>query len=158
MTFWCAPSSLIDTDKLLLPQGLPKRLSADFLASQLYNLHSALAMLKGMCGIVGGRTTRAHVKVIEEVVNPAYKHLNGVILQATSMINEGKADAARSSIVKLTDAERNRRFLEGGVFLSEDETMRYCPYCGCKNTVDVPVDNKLRMERNEVKLQEYRQA
>ena len=47
-------------------------------------------------------------------------------------------------MVKLTDTERISRFLEGGATLPADQEMRYCPYCKCKGTVDIPIENQAK--------------
>ena len=115
-------------------------------------------MLKGVCGDVGGRTTRKDVRVIEEVVEPAWLQLEVVVHRATIELSDERQDVARSSMVKLTDAERNRRFLENGATLPVDEMMRFCPYCECKGTVDIPKENLAKQARNEQKLEDHHRA
>ena len=136
---------------------IPKRATAEHLAAMYFDIHTAFGMLKGVCGAEGGRVTRQDAKFVEDTIIPAYDHIEDATRKATSEINESKADAARSSMVKLTDAERNRRFLEGGATLPADPAMRYCPYCKCKGTVDIPVENEEKRTRNMRRLQEYSQ-
>ena len=58
--------------------------------------------------------------------------------------------------MRLSAKERNRKFLAGGAKEPDDPAMRYCPFCKCKNTVDIPADNLQKMQRNEQKLEVYR--
>ena len=148
----------IDPVHLLPAAGLPKKPTGEYMAVLFFDWHHALSMLKGVCGDVGGRTTRMDMRIMEEVVEPAWMQLDMMVQRATIELNDEKVDVARSSMVKLTDAERNRRFLQDGATLPVDEMMRHCPYCGCKGTVDVPAENVGRMRRNEIKLEEHRRA
>ena len=134
---------------------IPKRATAEHLAAMYFDIHTAFGMLKGVCGAEGGRVTRQDAKFVEDAIIPVYDYIEDAMRKATAEINESKADAARSSMVKLTDAERNRRFLEGGATLPADPAMRYCPYCKCKGTVDIPVENEEKRARNMRRLQEY---
>ena len=73
-------------------------------------------------------------------------------------VNDERNDALRRSMVKLREAELKRKFLENGRTEPEYEAMRYCVACGCKGTVDVPLDNMEKMERNQVKISEHAAA
>ena len=73
---------------------------------------------------------------------------------ATADINEEKLDNVRKSLVKLTDVELRRGFLEDGE-LPEDESLRFCPFCKCKNCVDVPNSNLEKIERNKAKVLKF---
>ena len=47
-----------------------------------------------------------------------------------------------------------RKFLVGGT-LPEDEALRFCPVCKCKNCVDLPSSNEGKFLRNKEKLDKY---
>ena len=53
-------------------------------------------MLNGVCGADGGRATRQDAKFVEEVIMPAYDHLDDALKKKKKKteITESKADAA----------------------------------------------------------------
>lgn len=135
---------------------MSKRCSADVMACTYYDVHITLSMLKGFYGEDhANRPTRADQKVLEETVSPSLDEMDVVITLATAEFNEERMDTARSSVEKLSGPERLLRFLEKGGALPADELLRYCPYCKCKGTVDLPADNAVRMRRNEAKMKEW---
>ena len=145
-----------NTDQLLPAMGLPKRCSTDIMACTYYDVHAMLSMLKGACSGSGGtRLTQADIAILTDIVEPAVEEMDVVITTAMAEVNEERMDAARSSLVKLSDVERRRRFLEGGGTLPADPALRYCPHCKCKNTIDLPAENTARMRRNEVRMREW---
>ena len=72
-----------------------------------------LSMIKGACSGSGGtRLTRADMVILTDIVEPAVEEMDAVITMATAEVNKEKMAAARSSLVKLSEVERRRRFLE----------------------------------------------
>jgi hypothetical protein len=82
-------------------------------------------------------------------------YLSGVVAAATQAANDEKMDQHRKSIVKLSPAELNRKYMAGGGFLPEDLAWRICPRCGCSNSIDCPATNPKRIEKNAENLRIY---
>ena len=121
------------------------------MACAYYDVHATLSMLKGVCGGVHTNClTPADQKVLKEIVGPALEEMDMVITLATAEVNKKRMDAVWSSLVKLSSPRRLRQFLK-----KSGKLLRYCPYCKCKGTVDIPTENTARMKRNEAKMKEW---
>ena len=108
------PIGGIGVERLLPALGLPKKTSAEYMTEKWYDMHVTFNALKGVCSGSGERVLRADQKFVDEILSAILFVLDDAVSSAIAECNEEKMDYARSAMVKLSDAERRRRFLEGG--------------------------------------------
>jgi hypothetical protein len=74
-------------------------------------------------------------------------------MEAEATVKQKKEDSLQNQIIKLSQVQKNRKFLEDGS-IPVDEAHRTCPFCKHSN-VDEPSSNVALLEKNLVALSEY---
>ena len=150
--------TLVETFETNLPsdeKSIRKNVLAKDLAAKWFVISKCLQTFYGACTSSSKRITRADDEFMKESFLPVLETLRNAVDESVAQVNSERRDRARRAMVKLTPTERNRRYLKNGATVPDDEKLRLCAVCGCRNTVDEPFENKEKRQQNKEMLENY---